>query len=173
LPSLLQHLPARITMNTTIDYDTPLAILTFPLNTTLVWNLSSTNFSLNGKVKCLWFNVINFLNKIAKLFGNEFLPPEVAALLPDIDIKEALTTLASGNVINIPAMPDAFFCLNTENVTVPAGTYNAYNITLVGGLAQCFYAPTAGNVVKISGNFVGVLPNLKSFNMELISTNFS
>jgi hypothetical protein len=76
-------------------------------------------------------------------------------------------------VFQTPAISDAFFCLNTENITVPAGTYEAYNITLVGGLAQCFYAPTAGNVVKIAGNLEEIIPYLKGINMELLSTNYS
>ena len=76
-------------------------------------------------------------------------------------------------MFQIPAISNAFFCLNTENITVPAGTYEAYNITLFGGLAQCYYAPTAGNVVKITGNFEEINPDIKNINMELISTNYS
>ena len=52
-----------------------------------------------------------------------------SALLPSIDIKEALIALGSDNVFKIPAIPFAFFCYNTENITIPAGTYEAYTIT--------------------------------------------
>ena len=173
LPSFLQKISAKITMNMTTTFATPFSLLTFPLSTGIFWNSTSTNFTLNGKIQCLWLNLINFLNKMAKLFGYEFLPPEVAALLPVIDIKEALTTLGPGNVFEIPALVDAFFCLNTENIIVPAGTYDAYNITLIGGLAQCFYAPTAGNVIKITGNLEEIIPYITHINMELLSTNYS
>jgi len=173
LPSFLQKISAKITMNMTTTFSTPFSLLTFPLSTVSFWNSTATNFTLNGKIQCLWLNLINFLNKIAKLLGNEFLPPEVAGLLPIIDIKEALTTLGSGNVFQIPAIEAAFICLNTENITVPAGTYEAYNITLIGGMAQCYYAPTAGNVIKITGNLGELIPYITNINMELLSTNYS
>jgi hypothetical protein len=173
LPLWLRHISTKITMDITTNYDTPITMLTFPLNAGIFWNSTATNFSINGKIQCFWFKLLNFLNNLAKLFDKEFLPSEIAALLPIIDIKDALTTLGPGNVFQIPAIPNAFFCLNTENIIVPAGTYEAYNITLIGGLAQCYYAPTAGNVVKITGNFEDILPNVKNFNMELLSTTFS
>jgi len=172
VPRLLQKIPAKITMNMTTTFDTPFSLLTFPLSTLLVWNSTATNFTLNGKIESLWLNLINFLNKIATPFGYG-LDPDIAALLPVIDIKDALTTIGNGNVFQTPAISDAFFCLNTENITVPAGTYEAYNITLVGGLAQCFYAPTAGNVIKINGNLEAIIPYFKGINMELLSTNYS
>ena len=172
LPSFLQKIPARITLNMTTTFDTPFSLLTFPLSTLLVWNSTATNFTLNGEIKSLWLNLINFLNKIATPFGYG-LDPNIAALLPVIDIKDALTTIGNGNVFQIPAIEAAFICLNTENITVPAGTYEAYNITLIGGMAQCYYAPTAGNVVKIAGNLEEIIPYLKGINMELLSTNYS
>jgi hypothetical protein len=173
LPSFLQKISAKITMNVTTSFSTPFSLLAFPMNTGVFWNSTATNLTINGKVQSLWFNLILFLNKMGKLFGNEFLPPEVAALLPIIDIKEALTTLGSGNVFQIPALDSAFFCMNTENITVPAGTYDAYNVTLIGGLGQCYYAPAAGNVVKIAGNFQEIIPYITDINMELLSTNYS
>jgi len=173
LPRFLQKFSAKITMNIATTFDTPFSLLTFPLNTGTVWNLTSTNITINGKIQSLYLNLINFLNKIAKLFGKQLLAPEIAALLPVIDIKDALTALGYGNVFPIPAPSEAFYCLNTENITVPAGAYEAYNITLFGGLGQCYYAPTAGNVVKITGNFEEINPDIKNFKMELISTNYS
>jgi hypothetical protein len=166
LPRFFQKFSTRITMNLKTTFDTPLSLLTFPLNTGTSWNLTSTNITLNGNIQSFYLNLLNFINKIAKLFGKEFLSPEISALLPIIDIKEALTTLGSGNVFPISGTPDAFSCLNTENINVPAGIYVAYNVTLFGGFAQCYYAPTAGNIVKLVGNS-------KVFNMELLSTNYS
>jgi hypothetical protein len=173
LPGWLQKISAKMTMNMTTTLVTPFSLLTFPLSTGIFWNSTSTSFALNGKIQSPWLSFINFLNNIGKLLGREFLPPEVAALLPIIDMNEALTTLGSGNVFQIPAIPNAFICLNTENIIVPAGTYDAYNITLIGGMAQCFYAPTAGNVIKISGNLGEIIPYITNINMELLSTNYS
>ena len=166
LPRFLQKFSAKITMNLRTTFDTPLSMLTFPLNTGTSWNLTSTNITLNGNIQSIYLNLLNFINKIAKLFGKEFLPPEISALLPIIDIEKTLTTLGYGNVFPISGTPDAFSCLNTENISVPAGTYVAYNVTLLGGFAQCYYAPAAGNIVKLVGNS-------KVFNLELLSTNYS
>jgi hypothetical protein len=102
-----------------------------------------------------------------------FLPPEVATLLPVVDIKDALTTLGPGNVLPMPMIAGAFFCNNTEPISVPAGIYNAYNITIVGGMARCFYAPTVGNIVKLTGNIQNLIPYITNINMELLSTNYS
>jgi hypothetical protein len=173
LPRFLQKFSARITINLGMTYDPPLSLLTFPLNTGTAWNLPSTNITIDGTIQSFYLNLINFINKIAKLFGKEFLPPEISALLPIIDLEETLTALGYDNVFSIPPIPSAFFCLNTENITVPAGTYEAYNNTLFGGPAQCYYAPTAGNIVKIIGNLEEIDPNTKNIKIELLSTNYS
>jgi hypothetical protein len=169
----LQTIPVPITMNVTTTFGTPLSILSFPLSTNMSWNLAATNFTLNGKIHSFWLNILHFVNNIAKILGIEFLPPEIEVLLPVVDIKDALTAFGIGNIFQIPEIPNAFFCLNTESVTVPAGTYDAYNITMAGGLAQCFYAPSAGNVIKIAGNIEQIIPYIHNINMELLSTNYS
>jgi hypothetical protein len=174
LPFKLPVIHVPVTMNVSADFDTPVSLLTFPLNTSMMWNSTATNLTMNGKIHSIWFNIILFFNNIAKLFNNEFLPPEIASLLPVVDIKEALTTIGTGNVFELPMIPSAFVCLNTENITVPAGTYyDAYNITILGGLAHGFYAPAAGNIVKLTGNFADIIPYVTNINMELLSTNYS
>ena len=40
-------------------------------------------------------------------------------------------------------------CFNKEDVTVSAGTYNAYAITVTRGL-KYYYAPEVGNIIKFS-----------------------
>ena len=75
-------------------------------------------------------------------------------------------------VFKIPAIPFACICYNTENITIPAGTYKVYTV-LIGGKAQCYYAPTAGNIIKITGNFEEIVPNITNINMRLLSTNYS
>jgi hypothetical protein len=169
----LPVLPVRLTINATMDLDFPFCLLTFPLDTNMSWNSTPANLTLNGMIQSPWLHLILFINNIASLLGYELLPPEIAALLPVVNIKDALTAMGYGNMIQIPAIPDVFYCLTTEDVTVPAGTYNTYNITLLGGLGFAYYAPTAGTIVKISGNFEEIIPYLTSINMELLSTNYS
>jgi len=172
LPRFLQKISARITMNVTTTFDTPFSLLTFPLSTGIFWNLNSTNFTMNGKIQSNLLTLLNFLNNIAKQFGYEFLPEKFSALLPSIDIKEALIALGTDNVFKIPAIPFAFICYNTEDITIPAGTYEAYTI-LIAGKAQCYYAPIVGNVIKITGNFEEIIPYITNINMELLYTNYS
>jgi hypothetical protein len=167
-------LPFKITTDLTTDFSTPTCLLAFPLNTTMVWNSSATNLTLNGEVRSPWFSFILLVDNIVTLLRNEpLLPPEISALLPVVNIQEALTTLGPGNVVQIPLISSAFYCLNTENVTVPDGIYNAYNITILNGMARCYYAPTAGNVVKLSGNLNELIPYISNINMELLDTNYS
>jgi len=169
----LQTIPVPITMNTITTFGVPISMLSFPLSTSTSWNLSATNFTVNGKIHSIWLNILHFINLIAKLLGNEFLPPEIESLLPVVDIKDALITFGIGNIFQIPEIPDAFLCMNTENISVPAGNYEAYNISMAGGLAQAFYAPAAGNVVKITGNIEQIIPYIHNINMELLETNYS
>jgi hypothetical protein len=173
LPFSLPVLPVKMTMDLISDFSSPVSLLSFPLNTTMAWNSSATNLTLNGEVRSPWFYFISLINNIAKLAQNELLPPEIAALLPVVNIQEALTTLGTGNVFHIPMIPYAFYCLNTETITVPAGTYDAYNITILNGTARCFYAPTAKNVVKLTGNIQDFIPYITNINMELLSADLS
>jgi hypothetical protein len=173
LPRFLQKISARLTMSMTGTFTTPVSLLTFPLSTGSSWDLASTNVTINGKIQSNWLYLLNFLNKIAKLFGHEFIPPEFSALLPIIDIGKALNALGSENVFKFPANTSTFSCPNTENITVPAGTYNAYTISFLEGNAQCYYAPTAGNVIKLTGNLEKIMHGFTNFNIELLSTNYS
>lgn len=100
------------------------------------------------------------------------LPPEIASLLPVVDIGDAFVVFGIPSVFTLPDIPSAFACLNKETVTVEAGTYEAYNITVAGGVGTYYYAPQVGNVIKISGDFQGLLPYLQSIDMELIETNY-
>lgn len=173
LPTWLQHISTKITMNISTNYDTPATMLSFPMNTGSAWNLNALSFTIDGKIQCIWFNILNFVNNIAKLIGMEFMPPEIAELLPVIDIDDTLSTLGPGNVFEIPPIAYAFYCPQTDNITVAAGSYEAYNINIIGGAAECYYAPSAGNIIKITGNFEDILPAVKTISLELVSTNYS
>jgi hypothetical protein len=174
LPSWLHKIPARITANAVVVCDTPFTLLTFPLETGMLWDSIATNVSLNGNVECGWFYLIKILNELAKLIQHPFLPDEIDALLPIVDIHDALTTLGMTNMFQLPTIPFAFFCQNTtESITVPAGTYDAYNISLLGGVGSCYYAPSVKNVIKLSGDFEELIPFVKNINMELLSSSYS
>ena len=173
LPDWLHVLSMKVTSDVDILSDSSVTLFKFPLMTGSSWNLSATNLSTTGTIQSLFFNLLNFLNNIAKLFGKEFLPADFAALLPVIDIKDAMTTYRGTNVFQVPVVPYAFLCLNTENISVIAGLFEAFNITLFGGLGQCFFAQDAGNIILLKGNFEQLIPFVKNIDMELTDTTYS
>ena len=173
LPRFLQRLSVKVTSNIDIDSDKSISILSFPMDIGLAWNLSAANLSANGKIQSRLFNFIYNLNLFAALFGFEFLPPEIANLLPIIDIKEALITFRGGNEFIVPSFPYAFYCLNKEPITVPAGIFEAFNITIFGGIGQCFFAPAAGNIVLLTGDIQDIIPFIQNIDMELLETTYS
>jgi hypothetical protein len=173
LPSWLHVISAKFTSNIDVSCDTSVSLLSFPLFTGIYWDLLATSFSVNGQIQSKLFNLLSFINNLVKLFGVELLPAEIAALLPVIDFNEALNTFVGTNIFDIPGFAGVFFCPATETVSVPAGTYDAYNITLMGGIGQCYYAPAAGSIIKLRGNFEDLIPFVKSIDLTLLDTTYS
>jgi len=152
LPFPIPSIPLPYTININLEFDNGLALYDFPLDINKIWNLAQTNLIINGNMHSLWLYLINFMNKIY-----QFLDPEIASLLPVIDIKEALEQIMGSNIISFPEMPGFFVCLNKETRTVAAGSFQAYNISLLG-VGNIYYAPEIGNFIEIS---------LSTFKMEL------
>lgn len=164
-------IPVPATIDATIDLGDPYVLIDFPLNTSKMWGLSATNFSLNGEVRSIWFNIIKFIDQIATAFGSPLLPPEIAELLPVINIKDALEMKGMSNIFEVPEIPSIFSCFNMENITVPTvppETFNAYNISIAGGLGRIYYAPEVKNIIKISGQLGDIIPFISDIDMELI-----
>jgi hypothetical protein len=164
----LPTLPVKLKVSEfTTELSTSLTPLKFPLNDSMLWNLSSTNVTVNGIAQSPWFYLILLINSIYPI-----LPPEIAMLLPVVNIQEALTTIGIPTPLTLPMIEGAFYCLTTEPVTVPAGTYNAYNITILNGTANCYYAPEVGNIIKLTGNLEELIPFITNINMELADTTY-
>jgi len=173
LPTWLHLISAKFTSDIDINCNYSLALLSFPFGTGVFWDLIGTDFSINGQIQSKLFNLLYFINNIVKLFGKELLPAEIATLLPIIDFNEALTAFVGTNVLNIPTVPGVFYCLTTENVSVPAGIYEAYNITLLAGMGQCYYAPSVGSIIRLTGNFQDIIPYVRSVDMTLLETTYT
>ena len=96
--------------------------------------------------------------------------------LPAIDIT---TNVKAGGILGIisypltiytsyPWIPLAFHCKPKVDITVEAGTYNAYEISsILFSLFEYYYAPSVGNLVKIDAT----MPN-GEIHGELKSTNY-
>lgn len=96
--------------------------------------------------------------------------------LPDLTLTMSSTFGGIFGLIQIPFTvgvhyswtPLAFYTLGKEDVTVLAGTFSAYKIdSLIGNYFEYYYAPVAGNIVKIDV----VLPN-GELHAELTSTSY-
>ncbi|MGF3554157.1 MAG: hypothetical protein ACQXXF_02630 [Thermoplasmatota archaeon] len=94
-------------------------------------------------------------------------------ILPVINISYILTEyMKIGNIFETPEIPEIFMCEDLEEIIIQNKIYNAYNISVIGGIGNIYYAPDAGNIVKIIGHFKDILPFISDLNIELIETNY-
>jgi hypothetical protein len=185
----IPKLPIRATINVITSLSTPLTIIDFPLNVSSIWGISSSNISINGTLKSPWLYLMYFVNNLARSNWNLSMKlalavgiDEVTAqkisdmlldILPIINISYVLQQyLEIGNVFETPEIPPILLCDSFEEITVQGKPYNAYNISVIGGLGNIYYAPSAGNIVKISGHFKDIIPFISDLNIELMETNF-
>lgn len=168
--------PIPATVDVNVDLETPYILLNFPMNASNIWGLPGTNVSLDGTVQSIWLNIINIVDTLIVLFlgeENAIIPPMYKDLFPVIDISDALDEFGFVMPMPIPELPTIFACFGKELVTVGAGTYDAYNISMLGGLGIMFYSPVVKNIIKIEGTFADELPFINDIEMELIATNVS
>jgi len=192
----IENLPiSKISIRATIDVSTslsiPLTIIDFPINVSNIWGIPGINISLEGTIKSPWLRLVNFINKLASrplpwrllmiIASSQGIDEQtlknisdiIKDVLPVINISYVLEEyLKIGNVFEIPEIPDILLCENLSEITVQGNPYNAYNISVIGGLGNIYYAPEAGNIVKISGNLKDIIPFVSDLNMELINTNY-
>ena len=173
IPNILIIFPIPAQITTTLDFGNPYTFLDFPMNDSKFWGLPETNFTVNGQIQSIWLTILNIINDIASAFNYELLPEELAALLPVIDIKEALETRGIGNIFNISEVPALFACFQKNDVNVTAGVFEAYNISvapinLTQALGRIYYSPEVKNIIKISGELIDLLPFITNLEMELI-----
>ena len=175
--SLLKMIPFKFNVDLQIDFNRSYQLISFPLVKGKSWGLPPAKITIDGTVSSVWFRVIDILNKLAKIFGKEILPPELAELLPVINIQDVLEMYNRSNVFDLPKVADPiyedihlFLCKSRKNVTVDAGTFDSNEITMVRGIGQIFYSPDVSNVVKIQGNFHEILPVVENVSMELVGT---
>jgi hypothetical protein len=177
-----------MTVHVAATFDIPRSAIVFPLNLSNLWGLSAVNVTVTGTAESSWFVLINFINEkirawnliepLARLLGTDAATLQVysdilADLLPIVDIEYVMTTYMGTNVFSLPAFPEILYCGTLETITVPAGTYPSYNITLLGGLGALFFAPAAGNMVRVQGQFAEVFPFVEDIQAELVDTNYS
>jgi hypothetical protein len=149
-------------------------LIDFPINPGNIWGLPGVSITIDGTVESFYFRLANIVNKILRLLGIDFLPPEIADLLPVIDLSDLMEAFEIYNHIEIDEIPPEinrrplFESSAKQPITVAAGTYDAYNILIVEGVGNMYYSPDVGMLVKATGNFNEIIPVMQSISMELI-----
>jgi hypothetical protein len=161
------QLPAlRMLINLKLNYgfSSPYTLLSFPIETGMSWGLPATGLSIDGSIKSPWLRVVNVAHTTMRLAGlipadYKDLSDKIAQILPVIHIDQTMNLFGVSNPLSIPEVPDLFYCSDMENITVLAGSYDAYPISIWSGFSTMYYAPDVGNIIKMTGNLI---------NMELV-----
>jgi hypothetical protein len=172
------------------EYNVSYTLISFPFDVGSFWGRPAVNISVGGTIHSRGLDRMNIINNIARRhwrfveFVTRILGIDSAALknmsdifydiLPIVNISDVLNTYFSGNVFKIAQIPLIFYCgEEPKDVTVQAGTFHAYNISLVGDLGNIYYAPDVRNIIKISGHFTQAIPYIRTIEIQLIHTNYS
>lgn len=187
----LPTIPIPVAIDTTIESTVPYTIIDFPLNDSMNWSLPATNISVDGTIESIWLTILYYVNnflrnhwtlveKIAPLLEIDPMMVQTISdflanpdILPVIKIGPALDLLLNISIFEIPLLESIFNCFFTETISVPAGTFSVYNISVADGIGLLYYAPDVGMIIKASGRFNDILPFITDLNAELISYSAS
>jgi len=178
LPEILVKLIPTIPVEVNIEavFDQPYILLDFPLSTDSEWGLPAGNITIDGTVESVWLRILNIVNKIAKIIGKDFIPPELEQFLPVIDLSEVLESYDFPTTMEIPEVTKSFrkapfICSDQKTISVEAGTFDAYKITALSGMGDIYYSPEVKNIVKITGYLGNFIPYLEDIDIELVSVS--
>jgi len=174
LVNLIPSIPIEININAV--FDQPYIILEFPINTDSEWGLPAGNVTIDGTVNSIWLRILNIINKLAKIIGMEFIPPELEQFLPVIDLSEVLESFGVPSTMEIPEIEESFrkapfICSDQKTISVEAGTFDAYKITVLSGIGDMYYSPEVKNIVKITGYIGNFIPYVEDIDIELVSVS--
>jgi hypothetical protein len=178
----------KFNISVNLDFNPSFLFTKFPLNVSTTWGVPATNVTLRGTISSRMLNILNCKNRIIRFLH---LIPCLARLLnmsserlqqfsdtlfdilPVVNIDYVLNQyLHVPNTFEFPVIPSAFKCTKKENITIPAGTYESYNISALFGMGYLYYAPNAGSIIKMQGRFQDIVPFVSRMDMELIWTNY-
>ena len=171
LAKLIPTIPIEININAV--FDQPYILLDFPINTDSEWGLPAGNITIDGTVNSIWLRILNIVNKLAKIIGMEFIPPELEQFLPVIDLSEVLESFGFPSTMEIPELEESFrkapfICSDQKTISVEAGTFDSYKITVLSGMGDIYYSPEVKNIVKITGYIGNFIPYLEDIDIELV-----
>lgn len=172
ITNIVKTIPVDINFN--LEFDESLPLIDFPIETGKKWGIPATTVTIDGNVDSIWLKIANIVNKILKLVGLDFIPPELAGYLPSIDISDILEDMGMSNVFEISEIEEVlrkspFEAAQQTSVSIDAGSFTAYNILFVQGLGEVYYSPEAKNIVKITGYLNDFIPIVENIDLELVS----
>jgi len=176
-PILIKLIPTiPIDVNIEVNFDQPYIFLNFPIDTGAEWGIPAGNITIDGTVESIWLKILYFVNKITSIVGIKLVSPELEQFLPVIDISEVLESYGYPAAIEIPAVDEAFrrapfICSDQKTVSVQAGTFDAYEITILSGMGNIYYSPEVGNIVKATGYLGNFIPYMENIDLELVSVS--
>ncbi len=115
-------------------------------------------------------------NMVQKTIIKNLVSPELEQFLPVIDISEVLESYGYPAAIEVPAVDEAFrrapfICSDQKTISVQAGTFDAYEITILSGMGDIYYSPEVGNIVKATGYLGNFIPYMENIDLELVSVS--
>jgi hypothetical protein len=146
----LPKLPLPFTINLAPLFEDPFILFDFPIIPDKTWSIPANHINLNGYIQSIWLNIANAINTLLLFFNIELIPEAIAQMLPIIDISSILAILGYEEGLQIPEIPFAFICLFQDEITVEAGTFDAYNILIFGEVGHMFYAPDIAKIIKVT-----------------------
>lgn len=162
-------------------------IVKYPFGIPECWGLPKENFTLEFcTIESPLFDNINWtnvkiVNPILEYLNNIINLPKIKELyefsnilldiLPKVDICYILNDyLGRGCNFTSPAIPPIICCLGKDWVTIPAGTFECHNISILGTkIANLYFNETVGGIVNIIGNFNEIIPSVSNINVYLLS----
>jgi hypothetical protein len=153
LPFSLPLLRIPGSVDLTVDIDPGMKLMDFPLSVEKMWGLPYMNITVDGEINSVWLRLLNFCYRLLAFFDIDIFPPEIEHVLPSIDISEILhMVLGISNPLTIPRIDFFFYCLRTENIDVPAGSFISYNITNLVYPDQGYfnYVPDIGKIARVT-----------------------
>lgn len=167
-----------------------LPIIKFPFEMGIPWGIPETTFTVGGTIESPLFEDIDNINRkvvnpLLTIINNTVNLDIIERLkefsdilldvLPIINISKILNDYLDMEIeFIIPSSGlDLICCLDKDIITVPAGTFECYNISLAGTyLTNMYYNDTeVKNIVKVVGNLQDIFPSISNINVELISYN--
>ena len=172
LPSIL--IPAKI--NAYAGFENPFALLDFPMDVFKTWGVSENEISVDGIIQSIWLRLFNVINNILTRLNIELIPQEIAQFFPEMNIPDILAQIGFPSVIDVPPFEPLFFCLSDEMITVDAGSYDTYNVTIgipntEFDFGHFYYAPAAGKIIKML-MYTSRFSDISDIYIELIDTNY-